>query len=79
MPEYKITLNTVASTQITVQADSLEEAVEEAYKEGGPSLCAQCQGWGAGGSPGIELNGDWDADEEAYVKDGEYIDTYPKS
>lgn len=72
MAEYKIFFTQEASTSVTVQADTLDEAIEEAYSEGQPGLCASCSGFGHG--PGIDLSGDWNLDETSHYKNGEYIE-----
>lgn len=72
MATYKINMTQMASAEIEVEADSLDEAIEAAYQEGVPSICAQCSGWGQ--KTGIDLSGDWEADEKAYVVDGEYVE-----
>ena len=72
MPKFKVFFETVASTAIEVDAESFDEALEGAYQEGMPSLCAQCSGWG--GRPGVDLSGDWEPDEKYYVKDGEFVE-----
>jgi hypothetical protein len=62
MPKYDVVLVTSASTVVTVEADSIEEAREAAL--GGdvdmPSLCHQCAGGGRGNSPELILGDEWD-------------------
>lgn len=72
MAKYKISFQTVAFTSIEVEADSLDDAVEAAWQEEFPSICAQCSGWGQG--PNLELGDEWEPDEKAYVLDGEYVE-----
>ena len=62
MPEYTVYFRTVASTSIRVQAESEEQAAQEAY-EMLPHLCAQCSGWGQ--KAGVEL-GDWSLIDEPW-------------
>jgi len=38
MAEYKIPMDAVVSTWLTVEAETFEEAIEEAYKQGVPGL-----------------------------------------
>lgn len=71
MAQYEIYFTQTASTTVKVEADSFDEAVDAAYAEGHPSLCAQCSGWGR--ESGIDLSGDWEADERTYTVDGEYV------
>lgn len=51
MTKFLVTLETVASTYIEVEADSKEDAVELAFDKA-PGICAQCSGWG---NPGVTL------------------------
>lgn len=40
--KYHVIFEVYASTTVTVEADSEEQARDKAYKEVGPSLCHQC-------------------------------------
>lgn len=73
MAQYKIFFNTSASTEIEVEADSYDEAVDKAWAEGFPGICAQCAGMGYSNGPGIELGDEWEPDEFSYYRDGEYV------
>lgn len=61
MGEYTVYLTQTASTAISVTADSPEDAIELAYRNGPHGLCAQCSGWN--NPPGIDLTGDWEPEE----------------
>lgn len=61
MKTYTVMFTTTASTVLSVDAESTEEARELAdEKFEGPSLCAHCSGWG--NSQNLDL-GDWEQDE----------------
>ena len=61
---YRVQFLTTASTLVEVEASSAEEARQVADEDFyGPSVCAQCSGWG--GNPGIEL-GEWEQDESEH-------------
>lgn len=72
MPKYKIGFQTAAWTSIEVEADSFEDAVDAAWQEDFPSICAQCSGWGQ--STTLELGDEWEPDEKFYYVDGEYVE-----
>lgn len=72
MPTYKIGFQTGAFTQIEVEADSFEDAVDAAWNEGFPSICARCSGWGQ--DTNLELGDEWEPDETFYYVDGEYVE-----
>lgn len=74
MSKYKVFFEQVASTQVEVEADSFDEAVDKAYAGLPSGVCAQCAGMGFGDTPGIDLSGDWEPDEKAYYLDGEYVE-----
>lgn len=59
MPKYQVTLQTVASAYMTVEAEDLEEAIVAAMEDA-PFICAQCSGFGQSWS--LEL-GEWDIDD----------------
>ena len=64
MPKYLIPFHTSAYTWVTVEADNLDDAVELAWLEGMPTICAQCAGWGNHAAhSGIELGDDWELDD----------------
>lgn len=46
MPKFHVHMNAIVSTTLTVEAEDYNEAIEKAYEEGTPGLCAQCSGWG---------------------------------
>jgi hypothetical protein len=71
MSKYRLYFNASASASVTVEADDLESAIEQAYDELPAGVCAQCSGWGGG--PGIDLGGDWEFDETGHDVDGEYV------
>lgn len=60
MPKYNVTLVTSASTTVTVEADSPEQAREAAQEADLPTLCHQCTGGYRSGSPELVLGDDWD-------------------
>ena len=64
MPKYRVILQTVAETVVEVEADSKEDAYDQALNEPMPRICAQCSGWGD--SQNLSINSDgWDIDQEA--------------
>ena len=67
MPEYTLYFTTTASQSVTVEAGDLDEAIDEAYEEIRPSLCASCSGFDRL-APGIDL-GDWEIDEKSAQED----------
>ncbi|MBD3778496.1 MAG: hypothetical protein IE923_04425 [Micrococcales bacterium] len=75
MSSYRIFFTQVVSTSVEVEADDLNDAIDKAYESGDlPSsnfLCAHCSGWGQGYS--IDT-GEWEADEKAYMVDGESVE-----
>lgn len=73
MAKYTVYFTQTASTQVEVEADSFNDAVDAAYNDLPRGLCAQCSGWGRDNGPGIDLSGDWEADETTYSKDGEIV------
>lgn len=64
MSTYRVVLVTAASTYITVEAASAEEAESLAYEQV-PYVCAQCSGWGQ--RAGVELGGNWETEEVEQV------------
>jgi hypothetical protein len=60
MPKYRVYLQTVASTVVTVEAEDKDEAYDKALEVDLPDLCAQCSGWGR--DIGIDLAGVWETD-----------------
>lgn len=71
MAKYDLYFTTTASTQITIEADSLDEAVDLAYEDPGmPTICAQCSGWGD--RQNLDL-GEWEFDESEHHVDGERV------
>lgn len=61
--KYRVYLRTMASTQIEVEAESEEAAIEQAM-DNTPYVCAQCAGWGQ--RAGIEL-GEWEPNDEPWA------------
>lgn len=60
--QYRVYLQQMAGTAITVEADSREEAMDKAYDNAPAGLCAHCSGFGS--RPGIDLAGDWEIADE---------------
>lgn len=60
MSVYRVTLTTVASTTIDVEADDRDAAIDAAF-DNAPGICARFSGWGR--AAGIDL-GDWDVAQE---------------
>lgn len=75
MSTYRIFFTQVVSTSVEVEADDFDDAVDKAYgSDALPSsnfLCGQCSGWGQAYS--IDT-GEWEADEKAYMVDGESVE-----
>ncbi|MFE3452409.1 hypothetical protein ACFXJ8_26145 [Nonomuraea sp. NPDC059194] len=63
MPKYRVHLVGSASATIDVEAEDAESAVDEAYAEGTPGICAQCCGWGRSWSQ------EWPDDMQVFVDD----------
>lgn len=61
MAKYRVYLQTVASTTITVEAEDKDEALDLALSESMPRICAQCSGWG--GKQNLDLADVWDIAE----------------
>ena len=65
MSRYSVIYTTGASTVVTVEADSPEEArqvADETFEA--PYICAQCSGWGRNeDEPSLELGDVWEQDE----------------
>ena len=57
MPQYRVTLETIASVTVEVEAEDKDAAVEEAFNEAPSGVCAQCSGWGQEWSMDM---GEWD-------------------
>lgn len=64
MPEFRVHMSAVASFSITVEADDYDEAIEQAYQEHTPQVCAQCSGWGQKWSLDIGESFETDAVEQ---------------
>jgi hypothetical protein len=66
MPKYRVPMTTYANASVLVETDETdpEKIFEEALSQGGPSICAQCSGWGRTHS--LEIGDDWEpeTDEE---------------
>lgn len=69
MPTYSIGFRTGAFTTVTIEADNLDQALEEAYKEGFPSLCGQCAG--SGRDQSMDLGDDWEVVPDDVYQDDE--------
>lgn len=67
MTEYRLYFNNSVSSVVTVEAESIDEAVDLAYDELPTSLCASCEGWGS--QPGVSLDGEWIVDDVAARED----------
>lgn len=65
MTTYRVYLQQMAGTAVTVEADDEDQAIDKAYDNAPSGLCAQCAGFGQ--SPGIDLSGDWQLDEVTVV------------
>ena len=65
MPEYKLYFTSTAGSAVTIEAESLEDAIDQAYDQLPHSLCAYCSGWNSE-HPGVELNDVWELDKGAY-------------
>lgn len=63
MAEYTLFYTSVAEAVITVTADSLDEAADQAA-DNFPSICAQCSGWGRTGVS-LDLSDVWELDEKS--------------
>lgn len=46
MTKYTVHFQQAVSLSLDVEAESPEDAIEEAHEEGVPGVCAQCSGWG---------------------------------
>ncbi len=62
MAKYRVSLQTVASTVIEVEAEDKDAAYEAALSAGMPRICAQCSGWG--GRQNLELSDEWDIPQD---------------
>jgi hypothetical protein len=62
---------TTASTSVTVEADSLEEAMGQLDDADMPHLCASCAGWGQSYNLGL---GDWGPADETFGPNVEPLD-----
>lgn len=58
MAKYRVHLKTYASTSVTVEADDESDAIDKAYDESLPTICAHCAGWGKEYS--LELGDEWE-------------------
>lgn len=70
---YRIYFTQTASCSVEVEADDLESAVDLAYEQVPIGVCAHCSGWG--GRVGIDLGGEWEADDGGHWLNGEFVDT----
>lgn len=71
MPTFDMSFTTTTSTTVKIEAETLEEAIQEAYKEGFPGLCSQCSGYGQGHN--LELGDDWEIDNRSVDQDGDPV------
>jgi hypothetical protein len=62
VPKYRVYFTTTASSVVEIEAEDRDAAVDAAYDELPSSLCSSCSGWGQ--RVGIDLGGEWQADEE---------------
>jgi hypothetical protein len=70
MPKYKVEFRAYAFATDTVEAEDEAEAIELAFANGFPQVCAQCSGWGKEFS--LELPDDsacWEAVDTREVED----------
>ena len=63
---YRVFFEQTASSVVEVEAENEETAVDLAYKELPPGVCASCAGWG--GQPGVDLAGEWEMYEVLEVE-----------
>lgn len=69
MPEFRVHMSAVSSFSVTVEADDYDEAIEKAYEEHAPNVCAQCSCWGQKWS--LDLGESFEA--ESVDLDGEQV------
>lgn len=69
MKTYTIDFEGGAFATVTVEAESLEEAIELAFEEVPHSVCAQCGGWDRPWS--LETPEEWEL-AGSYTEDGEF-------
>lgn len=72
MPKYRLFFNTGATASATVEAESLDEAIDEAHEVIPREVCAQCSGWGQDWS--LDL-GDFEFDEDEHFVDGTAVNS----
>lgn len=60
MPKFRVHMSAVSSYSITVEADDYEAAIDAAYQESYPSICAQDSGWRQPWS--LDLGETWETD-----------------
>jgi hypothetical protein len=68
MPEYRVHMSGVVSFSVLVVADDPDEAIDKAYQERSPGICAQCSGWRQNWS--LEIPDDWEPDAVDNCADG---------
>ena len=73
MSSYRIYFHETLSTSVEVEADNLEDAIDEAYANLPGGICAQCTGWGSAGWSRDDA-GEPEVDESMYEVDGEFIE-----
>lgn len=68
MPTFDLYFNTTATAFVSIDADSLDEAIDLAGDRLPANVCAQCAGmaWHSDRA-GIDLAGEWELDEGAYT------------
>lgn len=71
MPKYRLYFTNSISSVVEVEADDLDDAIDEAYDRLPSSPCAYCAGMGLGNDPGFEIDGDWELDGEGTQVDDE--------
>lgn len=59
--QYNVTLAKTITFEITVEADSEDAALEDAYNQA-PTFCAQCHGWGQ--KWGVNSDAEWESLED---------------
>ena len=60
MPKFKVFMSAVTSFSITVEGNDYDDAIEKAYEERVPDVCAQCSGWGQTWS--LDMGEVWETD-----------------
>jgi hypothetical protein len=64
---YRVQWRTYAWAYTTVEAEDEEDAIEQSFRNGYPTICAQCSGWGQEHS--LELGEVWDEPQAELADD----------